>query len=40
MHGLAIKSSAEALGAQLQQQVTDARQLRDKLEFLWNHIQF
>ena len=25
MHGLAIKASAEALGAQLQQQVTDAR---------------
>ena len=40
MHGLAIKASAEELGAQLQQQVTDARQLRDKLEFLWNHIQF
>jgi hypothetical protein len=40
MHGLTIKASAEALGAQLQQQVTDVRQLRDKLEFLWNHIQF
>ena len=40
MHGLATKASAEALGAQLQQQVIDARQLRDKLEFLWNHIQF
>ena len=37
---LTIKASAEALGTQLQQQVTDARQLRDKLEFLWNHIQF
>ena len=40
MHGLATKTTAEALGTQLQQQVTDARQLRDKLEFLWNHIQF
>jgi len=39
-HGLATKASAEALAAQLQQQVIDARQLRDKLEILWNHIQF
>ena len=40
MHGLTIKASAQALSAQLQQQVADARQLRDKLEFLWSHIQF
>jgi hypothetical protein len=40
MHGETTRASAQALGAQLQQQVRDARQLRDKLVFLWHHIQF
>jgi hypothetical protein len=40
MQGVATMASAEALGAKFQQRVTDARELRDKLEFLWNHIQF
>jgi hypothetical protein len=39
-HGDTTRASAEALGSQLREQVIDARQLRDKLVFLWHHIQY
>jgi hypothetical protein len=32
--------TAEALAAQFRQHAVDARQLRDKITFLWEHIQF
>jgi hypothetical protein len=38
-HGISAKDAAEALGARFKQQATDARQLRDKITFLWNHLK-
>jgi hypothetical protein len=37
--GLATKAAAEALGEQLRQEAADARQLRDKITFLWSHLK-
>jgi hypothetical protein len=39
LHGMTIKEPAEALAAQFRQHATDARQLRDKITFLWDHVQ-
>jgi hypothetical protein len=39
LHGMTIREPAEALAAQLRQHAVDARQLRDKITFLWEHIQ-
>jgi hypothetical protein len=40
LHGMTIREPAEALAAQFRQHAVDARQLRDKITFLWEHIQF
>ncbi len=40
LHGQTTRASADALAEQFRQQAEDARQLRDKLTFLWSHIQF
>jgi rubrerythrin len=40
LHGMTIREPAEALAAQLRQHAVDARQLRDKITFLWEHVQF
>ena len=39
LHGMTIFEPAEALAKQFRQHATDARQLRDKITFLWEHIQ-
>jgi hypothetical protein len=40
VHGMAMREPAEALAAQFRQHAADARQLRDKITFLWEHVQF
>jgi hypothetical protein len=40
LHGMAIRDPAEALAAQFRAHAVDARQLRDKITFLWEHVQF
>jgi hypothetical protein len=39
LHGMTIFEPARALAKQFQELATDARQLRDKITFLWEHIQ-
>jgi hypothetical protein len=39
-YGMTIKEPAEALAGQFRQHSTDARQLRDKIAFLWAYLQF
>jgi hypothetical protein len=39
LHGMSIWEPAEALAGQFRQLAADARQLRDKITFLWEHIQ-
>jgi len=39
LHGMTIFQPAEALAKQFREQATEARQLRDKITFLWEHIQ-
>jgi|HubBroStandDraft_6_1064221.scaffolds.fasta_scaffold751065_2 hypothetical protein len=39
LHGMTIREPAEALAALFRQHATDARQLRDKITFLWEHVQ-
>jgi hypothetical protein len=39
LHGMTIFEPAEALARQLRQYSTDARELRDKITFLWEHVQ-
>jgi hypothetical protein len=39
LHGMTIFETAEALARQLRQYSTDARELRDKITFLWEHVQ-
>ena len=39
MHGMTIFQPAEALAKQFREHATDARQLRDKITFLWEHLQ-
>jgi hypothetical protein len=39
LHSMTIREPAEALAAQFRQHAVDARQLRDKITFLWEHIQ-
>ena len=38
-YGMTIKEPDEDLAGQFRQHATDARQLRDKITFLWEHIQ-
>jgi hypothetical protein len=40
LHGQTTWQSALALAEQFRQQAEEARQLRDKLGFMWSHIQF
>jgi hypothetical protein len=39
LHGMTIFGPAEALAKQFREYATDARQLRDKITFLWEHVQ-
>jgi hypothetical protein len=39
LHGMTISEPAETLARQFRQYATDARQLRDKITFLWEHVQ-
>jgi hypothetical protein len=39
LHGMTIFEPARDLAKQFQELATDARQLRDKITFLWEHIQ-
>ena len=39
LHGMTVFESARGLAKQFQDLATDARQLRDKITFLWEHIQ-
>jgi hypothetical protein len=39
LHSMTMREPAEALAAQFRQHAVDARQLRDKITFLWEHIQ-
>ena len=38
LHGMTIFEPARDLAKQFQELATDARQLRDKITFLWKHI--
>jgi hypothetical protein len=40
LHGRTTRDSANALAAQFRQQAAEARQLRDKMDFMWSHLQF
>jgi hypothetical protein len=40
LHAMTIREPAEALAAQFRHHATDARQLRDKITFLWEHVEF
>jgi hypothetical protein len=37
-HGIAFMTPAEALAKQFRQEALDARELRDKITFLWEHV--
>jgi hypothetical protein len=39
LHGMTIFEPARALTKQFQELASDARQLRDKITFLWENIQ-
>ena len=39
LHGMTIFEPARNLAKQFQELATDARELRDKITFLWEHIQ-
>jgi hypothetical protein len=39
LHGMTIFEPGRALAKQFQEMATDARQLRDKITFLWENIQ-
>ena len=39
LHGMTFFEPARALAEQFQQHSTEARELRDKITFLWEHIQ-
>jgi hypothetical protein len=39
LHGMTFFEPAKALAEQFRQHATEARQLRDKITFLWEHIQ-
>ena len=40
LHGQTTWASADTLAEQFRKQAEEARQLRDKIGFLWSHIQF
>jgi hypothetical protein len=39
LHGMTIFEPARALAKQFQQHATDAKELRDKITLLWEHVQ-
>jgi hypothetical protein len=39
MHGMTVFEPAEKLAKQFQELATDSKQLRDKMTFLWEHMQ-
>ena len=39
LHGMTVFEPARGLAKQFQDLAADARQLRDKITFLWEHIQ-
>ena len=39
LHGMTVFEPAETLAKQFRDLATDARQLRDKITFLWDYIQ-
>jgi hypothetical protein len=39
LHGMTIFEPAQALAKQFRQHATDAKELRDKITFLWEHVQ-
>lgn len=39
LHGATFFEPAEALAKQFRQHATDARELRDKLTFLWEYVE-
>jgi hypothetical protein len=39
LHGMTVFEPVRGLAKQFQDLATDARQLRDKITFLWEHIQ-
>jgi hypothetical protein len=39
MHGMMVFEPAEKLAKQFRELATDSQQLRDKITFLWEHIQ-
>jgi hypothetical protein len=39
LHGMTIFEPGRTLAKQFQEMATDARQLRDKITFLWENIQ-
>jgi hypothetical protein len=39
LHGMTIFEPARALAKQFRQHATDAKELRDKITFLWEHVQ-
>jgi hypothetical protein len=40
LHGMTVREPAEALAKQFRQHAAEARQLREKITFLWEHVQF
>jgi len=39
LHGRTTMGPADALAQQFRQQAVEARQLRDKIDFLWDNLQ-
>ena len=39
LHGLSMSAAAETLAAQFRQTADAAKQLRDKMTFLWAHLE-
>jgi hypothetical protein len=39
IHGMTVFEPAEKLAKQFRELTTDSKQLRDKITFLWEHIQ-
>lgn len=40
MYGTTIKEPADALAGRFRRHAVDARELRDKIAFLWGYVQF
>jgi hypothetical protein len=39
LHGMAMSAAAETLAAQFRHHADAAKQLRDKMTFLWEHLE-